>query len=423
MSSAEGLVLDAPDPVDGNAGRSANQFPVILAVGLALLTAISIVPDKLQALDVVCLMALPLIASQVKQYGAVRLLVLSLIAWLAGQLLSDQVNGLGVQTSIQLLTAAAILAIVPMLIFLARGDFRRMRCLIIGVAAGQVILEVTLYGPISWPESWKFGLNAPVSIALLALTDLSWRRGRRAPSFIALGLICVLGVATDHRHLAGIAVLTVILLLLFRGGRQRHPRTISVLAGVTLLLAALSGAFIQAAESGVLGERSGGQVEQYGSSPQTILVNVRPEPFQEYYLFTQRPLLGWGSHPSLDSEAYLGSKQFLRSLGVVREDLDDLWLNTDVPGVPAHSQMMDSLARAGLLAAPFWLLLLGLAMVSGARAIRLRSSPLLVLWTILVMWDAIFSPLTGHSHIEIAAYLALAISSLGQRSESGTRDA
>ena len=151
-------------------------------------------------------------------------------------------------------------------------------------------------------------------------------------------------------------------------------------------------------------------------------MNVRPEPFQEYYLFTQRPLLGWGSHPSLDSEAYLGSKHFLASLGVVRKDLDDLWLNMDVKGVPAHSQIMDSLARAGLPAVPFWLLLLGLAMAAGTRAIRMRSSPLLVLWTILVLWDAIFSPLTGHSHIEIAAYLALAISSLSHGSGPGARN-
>jgi O-antigen ligase len=257
---------------------------------------------------------------------------------------------------------------------------------------------------------------------------------------MALATICIVGVLTDHRHLAGIAVLTAILLLAQRGleqdwklqyrlrrsgqriwflpelrviSRKGHPKTISVLAGVTLLLAALSGAFIQAAEADFLGPRSGGQVKQFQGSPWSILVNIRPEPFQEFYLFWLRPLFGWGSHPRLDSAAYRGSKDFLQHLGVVRDDLDNLWLKLELPGVSAHSQAMDSWARAGLAAVPFWLLVLGLALWIGTKAIRFRSSPMVVLWTILILWDAIFSPLTSLSHLELAAYLALGITSLG----------
>jgi hypothetical protein len=263
--------------------------------------------------------------------------------------------------------------------------------------------------------SWKFGLNGPVAVGLLAITDLAWQKGRRLPSIVSLGAIGILGVATDHRHLAAVAVLTAIVLV-FRN-TQRHPRTLSVLAGMLLLLAVFSGAFIQASESGFLGQRSGGQIAQFGGSPQSILVNVRPEPFQEFYLFSLHPVVGWGSQPQLDSHAYAESKDFLRGIGVVREDLDNLWLPLEVPGVSAHSQAMDSWARAGLAAVPFWLLFLGVALVAGIQAIRFRSSPLLVLWTILIIWDAIFSPLTGLSHIELGAYLAVALTSLGHAAE------
>jgi len=303
------------------------------------------------------------------------------------------------------------MCIASALTVLGRGDFRRVRALIGGVAAGLLvdIIFVEL-ASVTSTASWKFGLNVPFALLVLALTDLAWQRGHRAPSLVGLGLICVTGVVTDHRHLAGVAVLTAIVLLV--RNRQRHPRTISVLAGVTLLLSALSGAFIQGSEAGVLGERSGAQIAQFGGTPMSIFVNVRPEPFQEFYLFTQHPILGWGSLPRLDSAAYLGSKDFLRQIGVVREDLDDIWLHLAVPGVAAHSQAMDSLARAGVTAAPFWLLLLSLAMCVGVRAIRFRSSPLVVLWTILILWDAICSPLTGLSHIELGAYLALAVTSL-----------
>lgn len=376
-----------------------------------MLTATPVISGRLQALSVVCVLAVPFMAGRVLRDRLLRLVCLVLAIWAAGQLVSDEWNGLGPRLSMQFVSAVAVLGIVPALTFLGGGAFRRMRLVVSGVAAG-LIIEVIVIEQVSVTSatSWKFGLNVPFALLVLALTDLAWQRGHRLPSIAGLGLIGVIGVITDHRHLAGVAVLTAIVLLV--RNRQRHPKTITVLAGVTLLLAALSGAFIQGSEAGVLGERSGGQIAQYGGTPMSVFVNVRPEPFQEFYLFTQRPFLGWGSLPRLDSDAYLGSKEFLRQIGVVRQDLDDIWLRLDVPGVSAHSQAMDSLARAGVSAAPFWLLLLGLAMVAGTQAIRFQSSPLLVLWTILILWDAICSPLTGLSHMELGTYLALAITSV-----------
>lgn len=383
----------------------------LLAGAMAVLTAVPVVPGKLQALGVVCVLAFPFLVGRVLPNRLLRLSCLVSAIWAAGQLVSDEWNGLGPRLSMHLASALAVMCIVPALTFLGRGEFDRMRALVGGVAAGLMVeLIVIDHAPLTSTTSWKFGLNLPFTLLVLAATDLAWQRGRRAPSLIGLGVVCVTGVVTDHRHLAGVAVLTAIVLLLRH--RQRHPRTISVLAGVALLLAALSGAFIQGSEAGLLGARSGAQIAQFGGTPASVFVNVRPEPFQELYLFLQRPLLGWGSLPRVDSAAYLGSKEFLRQLGVVRQDLDDIWLHAAVPGVAAHSQALDSLARAGVAAAPFWVLLLGLAMYVGTRAIRFRSSPLVVLWTILVLWDAICSPLTGLSHIELGTYLALAVTSL-----------
>jgi hypothetical protein len=117
----------------------------------------------------------------------------------------------------------------------------------------------------------------------------------------------------------------------------------------------------------------------------------------------------------------VGSKAFLRDIGVVRTDLDNLWLDLEVPGVAAHSEAVDSWARAGLFAVPFWLLFMGLALYTGANAIRYRSSPLAVLWTILVLWDSVFSPLRALSHVELAAYLGLAITGFARASRPGVR--
>jgi hypothetical protein len=415
MSGGEALAGYARAAQSGLMQRRQEKLPLLWAAGITLLTAVPVVQGKLHLLDVACILAVPFIAARVKWYGPVRVLSLALVTWVIGQLLSDVVNGLGLRISMQTVIGTTVLAISLVLVFLARGDFRRIRCLVVGVAVGLALQQMLAgHASIASRESWKFGLDAPVSLGLLALADLSWRRGQRVPSLVALAAICALGVATDHRHLAGLAALSAILLLPRHGG-QRHPRVVSVVAAVMLLLAVLSGVVIQAAETGVLGERSGGQIEQFGSSPKSIIVNTRPEPFHELYLFARRPFFGWGSHPRLDTQAYLGSKDFLQSIGVVRTDLDDLWLSRDPPGVTAHSQAPDSFARAGLLAVPFWLLFLALAVSVGISAIRFRSSPLVVFWTMLVLWDWMFSPLTVLSHFTLAAYLALAITSLQTR--------
>ena len=255
--------------------------------GIAFLTAVPVFAGKLQAFDMVCLFAAPFVIGRVWRYGRIRVLSLALVIWAAGQLVADWLHGEGLfRLSMPLATALTILAIVALLVFLGRGDFRRIRLLLIGVAVGFILEQVFVQStPLAASESWKYGLNVPVAVCLLAFTDYSWRSGRQMPSAVALALICIIGLVTDHRHLAGVAIVTAILLFV-RRGRDHNPRTISVLAGVALLVTALSGAFLQAADTGALGVRSVRQVHQYGSSPVLIMVNVRPEAFQEFYLFT-----------------------------------------------------------------------------------------------------------------------------------------
>lgn len=59
-----------PDP-SGRAGRHQDQLPVLLTVGIALLTVVPFVPGKLQGLDVVYLLAVPFITRCAAWYGPV----------------------------------------------------------------------------------------------------------------------------------------------------------------------------------------------------------------------------------------------------------------------------------------------------------------------------------------------------------------
>jgi hypothetical protein len=411
-----------PSP-DGHTGPRLLP-PLLLFVGVATLVAAPVIENKLQLIDVICVAALPWLWRRVTRDRLLFLLAWTLCLWAGGQVFADWVNGLGFRLSQPLVAAITVLAITPAFVHLSGGQFRRMRYILAGMAVGLALQQyISLGNPIGSPASWKFGYNEPVSIFLLAATDVWWRRGYRIPSFLALAAICGVAYLTDHRHLFGMAVLTALLMALPRA-RQPHHRhhhhragrwVVSVVPGVVIVLAVLSGIFVQTASAGIFGMRSASQVRQFGDNPVSILVNVRPEPFQEGYLFAQRPWTGWGHQPRVDGATYTGSKQFLSSLGVVRKDLDAVWLRGEAPGVSAHSAAVDTLVRAGVWAAPFWILLVVLGLWSGTKALRLRSSPLVVLWTVLALWDSFFSPMTGLSHIQIAGFLALAVTTIGSR--------
>ena len=383
---------------------------VLLSLMLAFLAAIPAVSGKVQLLDVACLVLFPFIIRRAMRDRVVALLVVTSALWAFGQLVSDSVNGLGsLRPSLSLALALTLLTLVPTLTYFARGDVRRIRILIMGLVVGLVLWYLLFQGaPVTEPASWKFEYNPPASVALLALTDLAWQRGRRWPSLLALGAIFAIGVWSDNRGLAGIAALTGLFCVAPRNRRHRYPKISSTVAGVLLLFGAASILFVDSAQAGLLGERSVSQARQYGSSPVSLLVNVRPELFQELGLFWQRPLTGFGSVPRLTTTDYETSLAFMQQMGVDRPELHDYWLHVEDPGVSAHSQMADSLARAGVFTLPFWTVVMVLALWAGTTALRYRSSPLVVMWTMLVLWDSFFSPLPGPVAIELAGYLALA---------------
>jgi hypothetical protein len=385
---------------------------VAVAVLIAVLIATPVIKGKLQLLDVACLAAMPFLAARIARDRRLLVLTLTLTMWAIGQLVSDDVNGLGVRASMQFATAITVLGTVPVLVLVARYDIRRMSLVQAAVATG-LILELLLveHLPVASAASWKYGFNTPVALGVLALTDVAWQRGRRTPSLLGLAFIVVLALGTDHRHLAAVAVLTGFLMILPRR-EHSHPRVVSTAIGLILLLGAFSGAFLQSVEAGWVGGRTASQVAEFGANPVSFLINVRPEPFQEFYLYSRRPVIGWGSQPRMDTATFNASLAFLQDIGVRRWDIAVNWRDLEVPGVAAHSTAVDSWVRAGLAAIPFWILVWAVALSAGIFALRYRASPFVVLWTMLIVWNTLFEPMTARYHLELAAYLALALTTI-----------
>jgi hypothetical protein len=109
-----------------------DRLPFILAAGVAVLTTVPIVSDKLEALSVVCVLAMPFLIARVAKDKLVRLLCFTLAVWALGQLLSDEIHGLGPNISMQFVSAVTILCIFTVMLFLGKGEYRRVRFLVIG---------------------------------------------------------------------------------------------------------------------------------------------------------------------------------------------------------------------------------------------------------------------------------------------------
>jgi hypothetical protein len=248
--SASSMTLALPPDAAGRSQLDMNL--VLLSLGLAILTAIPVIPDRLQLGTLVCVGLLPFLLRDAARDLRAGLLVTTLILWVVGQVVAEIVNGLGLNFSLPLTLALTILGTTTTLVYLARGDFRNIRFLMWGVASGLVLWFVVFErASIGDPESWKFGFNGLVSVALLAVTDLPWRRGNRIPSFLALAAICALGLWSDHRGLLGVAALTAVFVLIPGRRRHRKSRILFAAGAISLVLGALSILFVDSAQAGL----------------------------------------------------------------------------------------------------------------------------------------------------------------------------
>lgn len=405
---------DAASPV------AARRPALLLLVAVALAAAVPVLPGRLLVLDVICISALPLLAPRVLTDRRFTPLVLVIGGWGLGLVLADIANGTGVRISQHLLAAVAILALTAALVRLSHGDPVRLRLFIAALAIGLALASLTVSQagptsaefpngpPVTLPRLWKWELSEPISIAALALCDISWRTGRRLPTFVTLLVLAALNVVCDFRSFA-VALLCTLLLAVIASTRRIRLRlsTVVVLGGIPCLL--LVGGFFAAARAGWLGERSMLQFRSESVDVWTIMVNGRPEGLQSLFLISQQPY-GWGSKPDVDGVTFARSLTFVSDHRVeIFENLPKDWLAKANPGLAAHSSALDTVVQAGLLAAPFWAYILFVGLRRAMTAIRTRAGPLTVFWTVAIVWNVLFEPMVWPKHVLLAGYLALVL--------------
>ncbi|WP_127501037.1 hypothetical protein [Actinoplanes solisilvae] len=409
-------VLAPPRP----GARTARKTPLLLLAAVTLTAAIPVVPGRLPLLSLLCMASLPFLAPTLLTSRRLGILVLVIGGWGLGLLFADLMNGDTPRVSQHVIALVGTLAITTVLIRLSNHDPVRLRLFIAAVGIGLALAGLTVgaTGPTSaaFPDGqpvtpfylWKYQLSEPITIAALALCDLRWRAGRRMPTFVTLVVLTALNVICDFRSFAVATLCTLLIATIAATGRGRlHPATVLIMVGVPCLL--LIGGFFTAAKAGWLGERSMLQFRDEKADVWTVMANGRPEALQAIYLISQKPY-GWGSRPNLDSATFASSLTFIRDHHVVIFDnLPKDWLAKESRGLAAHSTALDTVVQAGLLAVPFWAFLLFLGLRRTMDTIRTRAGPLLVFWTVTIVWGALFEPLTFTSHVLLGGYLAVVL--------------
>lgn len=323
--------------------------------------------------------------------GPMRTLVVLALVWLVAQFVSDIANDTAVDNMMRGGARALVTAILLLGFFALAGDRpRNLHAIYLAFAVGMLIGTVVNPSEFFEDYRWKFGYGNGTTMLMVAAAGLAWAAGMRS---VAIGICVLAGILNlflGFRSMAGMAVMTGLLLGLsaLLGERNRGTSTLQVVVILAVLAAGGVGVielYAEAAQSGLLGqeeqEKYLQQVDERG-----VLLSGRAEFPVALEAVMERPLLGHGSWAANEHYA-------IRIWELSGFRLDDIPFEaSDL--IPSHSHLMGAWVEAGVLGALFWfyvLLLLARAFVAMVRNGAV-TDPVLVFTLMNLLWAVFFSP-------------------------------
>lgn len=330
----------------------------------------------------------------------------TLAIWLFGTFLSDLIAGTeGLDALKGLLRVAFTGVNIFALAFLTRNSLKTITAMWWGVVFAQ--LSSFLFYPNAYAigEPWKFGLGIPVTVVL----GLLMSRWRPNSLLVILGFlsIAVVHFILGFRSLAVICAATAILFVLRRGiaaselSRFRAGLRLVVISCISIaVLVASTIGYDVLAKSGTFGASARIKAD-YLSGAYGSLLAGRPEIFSSIQTILANPFSGTGSYGTPDSTTLEASANFFDGLGYTSISSRLV----DQGEASFHSELFGAAAENGLLALPFWLVVLGLLIRGAADVVRRRAAfPELVgFLVVLGLWDLFFSPYGADRRFWLAA--------------------
>ncbi|NYZ17527.1 hypothetical protein HL658_33715 [Azospirillum sp. RWY-5-1] len=323
--------------------------------------------------------------------GPMRTLIVLALVWLVAQFVSDIANETTADNMLRGAARALVTAFLLLGFFALAGDRpRNLHAIYLAFAVGLLIGARVNPSDYFEADSWKFGYGSGTTMLIVAVAGLAWAWGMRS---VAIGICVLAGILNlfmGFRSMAGMAVMTGLLLGLstLLGERSRGTSTLQVVVIFTVLAAGGAGMielYAEAAQSGLLGleeqEKYFQQVDERG-----VLLSGRAEFPVALEAVMERPLLGHGSWAANEHYA-------IRIWEMSGFHLDDIPFEaSDL--IPSHSHLMGAWVEAGVFGALFWfyvLLLLARAFVAMVRNGAV-ADPVLVFTLMNLLWAVFFSP-------------------------------
>lgn len=323
--------------------------------------------------------------------GPIRTLIGLALVWLAAQFVSDIVNETGADNMARGAARALVTAFLLLGFFALAGDrLRNLRAIHVAFAVGLLVGARVNPSDYFEADGWKFGYGGGTTMLVVAGAGLAWAWGMRSVAIGVCVLAGILNLFLGYRSMAGMAVMTGLLLGLsaLLGARARRTSTLQVVVIFAVLGAGGAGVielYAEAAQSGLLGleeqEKYMWQVDERG-----VLLSGRAEFPVALEAVMERPLLGHGSWAANEHYA-------IRIWEISGYGLEDIPFHaSDL--IPSHSHLMGAWVEGGVFAALFWLyvlLLLARAFIAMVRNGAV-ADPILAFILMNLLWAVFFSP-------------------------------
>lgn len=360
--------------------------------------------------EILLLLVSPFFLTDVQKVWRVplaRRIVFFMLAYLAGQMLTDFVRGtppldmargwarIGMMTVAFIMTGALI-----------GTNQYRIAAFAVGGAfagiAGLLLMDPTeLNATLESVEGYKFVIGGAVTVSGFLLAGY----GRRWGKWVTLAPVAagVLAFLMNCRSLAGITLMawTLSWLIRFKPGQLRvfRPRVFLAIGGLVAAAAMIFSAYTYMAPRGMLGQaaKEKFEMQEAQSGGKFSVTSGRSELSFSWPKIVQSPIIGWGSW--VKDRAYVMRKCL--ELGMSWPATRN-FVNRNAGLIPSHSHLFGAWLEGGIIGAAFWAtiwLLTIRALLLDGFAIFGPVKPLLLYLYCNFEWDILFSPFGGGRRI------------------------
>jgi len=265
---------------------------------------------------------------------------------------------------------------------------------------------------------WKFGIGA--ATLLLACLPSLWKIYKNPNDMAPVRLIAYLHLAfgvgsffLNARSLAGLAIATGALLLLYIRYKGRQIRMQAIAVGLILSVLgafALISVYAIGASSGIFGDEARSKYEMqnaYGGGPLAVLLGGRSESLVSTQAIADSPLVGHGSWAK-DFKYLIMYIDMRRAFSEEEGNPLDADLNDGL--IPSHSYLLGAWVEAGLLGGLFWsaiILICIFRVIPAAFEIFTMIGLFAVLSVPAFLWNIFFSPFGANVRVEAAGTLVI----------------